>query len=74
MNWLTGLRETAKELHIGQKAFINFLPANHYLYRKQTWKLEPHAQHIKDGLFELKECFNFLDISFCSNRGYSRPT
>ena len=57
-NLLTGLRETAKELHIGQKAFINFLLANHYLYRTQKGKLKPYAQHIKDGLFELKECIN----------------
>ena len=57
-NLLTGLRETAKELHIGQKTFINFLLANHYLYRNQNGKLKPYAQHIKDGLFELKECFN----------------
>ena len=57
-NLLTGLRETAKELHIGQKAFISFLLANRYLYRKQNGKLKPYAQHIRDGLFELKECFN----------------
>ena len=57
-NLLTGLRETAKELHIGQKAFINFLLDNHYLYRNQNGKLKPYAQHIRDGLFELKECFN----------------
>jgi len=57
-NLLTGLRETAKELHIGQKVFINFLLANHYLYRTQNGKLKPYAQHIKDGLFELKECIN----------------
>ena len=57
-NLLTGLRETAKELHIGQKTFINFLLANHYLYRTQNGKLKPYAQHIKDDLFELKECIN----------------
>ncbi|MEE5994140.1 MAG: phage antirepressor KilAC domain-containing protein, partial [Oscillospiraceae bacterium] len=57
-NLLTGLRETAKELHIGQKVFINFLLVNHYLYRTQNGILKPYAQYIKDGLFDLKECIN----------------
>lgn len=55
---LTGIRETAKELHLGQKAFVNFLLENKYLYRTKKGKLMPYMQYVENGLFELKEFYN----------------
>lgn len=57
-NLLTGFRETAKQLKFPEKKFISFLIDKKYLYRDKKGKLTPYAQHVKDGLFELKECFN----------------
>lgn len=57
-NLLTGIRETAKELHVKQTEFVNFLIDNHYLYRTQKKKLMPYSEHIESGLFELKEFTN----------------
>lgn len=54
-NLLTNFRDTAKELHIKQNVFINWLLENEYIYRDSKKKLKPYAQHIDDGLFELKE-------------------
>lgn len=55
-NTLTGIRATAKELGVKQKAFTGFLIENGYLYRDNTNKLQPYAAHVEDGLFVLKEC------------------
>lgn len=57
-NLLTGIRDTAKELHIRQKEFVNFLLNKKYLYRNKKGKLLPYAQHMNSGLFELKEFVN----------------
>jgi len=57
-NLLTSIRETAKELHVKEKEFVGFLLGCKYLFRNQKGKLEPYAQYITDGLFELKECIN----------------
>ena len=57
-NLLTGIRETAKELHIGQKAFVSFLLEKKYLYRTKKGKLMPYMQYVDEGLFELKEFYN----------------
>lgn len=57
-NLLTGIRETAKELKIKQKVFVNFLLDRKYLYRDKHGKLMPYAKHIENGLFELKEFAN----------------
>lgn len=57
-NLLTGLRETAKELNVPPKQFVNFLLDGKYLYRDKKKKLMPYQRHVDDGLFELKECFN----------------
>ena len=54
-NMLTGIRETAKELHWKEKKFVEFLIGKGYLYRDQKKKLQPYAEHI-NTLFELKEC------------------
>lgn len=57
-NLLTNLRETAKQLKIGQKEFVQFLTKGKFLYRDKKNKLQPYQQHIDGGLFEIKECFN----------------
>lgn len=56
-NTLTNFRETAKQLGVKQKAFINFLMERKFIYRGKRGKLLPYADK-NDGLFEVKECFN----------------
>ena len=56
-NLLTSFRETAKQLGIGEKAFIAFLSEKKYIYRDKKGKLMPYAEK-NNGLFEIKECFN----------------
>mgnify|MGYP004650140515 CR=1 FL=1 len=56
-NLLTGIRETAKELGIKQKVFVDFLLNKKYLHRSKSGKLTPTAGR-GEGLFEMKECFN----------------
>ena len=53
-NMLTGLRDTARELHMGQNKFIAWLLAKNYVYRKGERDLRPYAGK-GDGLFELRE-------------------
>jgi Phage antirepressor protein KilAC domain./BRO family, N-terminal domain. len=53
-NLLTNFRDTAKELHIGPKAFIEWLLEKKYIYRDTKGKLKPYAQYVPD-LFQLKE-------------------
>lgn len=55
---LTNFRDTAKELHIGQKEFIQFLIDHKYVYRDQRGKLKPYMPYVEDGLFELKKFTN----------------
>lgn len=57
-NLLTNVRETAKELHVGPKAFVAFLIERKYIYRDKRGKLLPYQQYVDSGLFEVKECFN----------------
>lgn len=56
-NLLTGIRETAKELGVKQKVFVDFLLDKKYLHRSKSGKLTPTAGK-GDELFEMKECFN----------------
>lgn len=56
-NLLTNFRETAKQLGIKEKSFIQFLIDHKYLYRDKRGKLMPYAGK-NNGLFEVKECFN----------------
>lgn len=56
-NLLTSFRETAKQLEIGEKSFIQFLLDKKYIYRDKKGKLMPYAEK-NNGLFEVKECFN----------------
>ena len=56
-NLLTSFRETAKQLEIKEKAFVQFLLEKKYIYRDKKGKLMPYAEK-NNGLFEVKECFN----------------
>ena len=53
-NLLTGFRETAKELKVGERNFIKFLLDNKFVFRDGNKKLMPYANK-NDGLFEVKE-------------------
>lgn len=53
-NLLTNFRNTAKELHIPQKAFIQFLIDQNLIYRDKKSRLLPYAKNNK-GYFEVKE-------------------
>lgn len=56
-NLLTNFRETAMELGIGQKDFVNFLISKKYVYRDKRGKLMPYSNK-GEGLFEVKESYN----------------
>ena len=51
---LTSFRDTAKELNVSEKSFIQFLMTHKYIYRDQKRQLRPYSEKNK-GLFELKE-------------------
>ncbi|ATA61190.1 antirepressor [Geobacillus stearothermophilus] len=53
-NLLTNFRDTAKELKIKERYFINWLLENKFVYRDQKGKLKPYAAYVPE-LFELKE-------------------
>lgn len=57
-NLLTNFRETAKQLQVKERDFIKFLLEKKYLYRDKRAKLMPYANHVEQGLFVIKECFN----------------
>lgn len=58
---LTNFRNTAKELHIPQKVFIQFLIDKEFIYRDKKNRLLPYAKNNK-GYFEIKEwCRNDND-------------
>lgn len=48
-------RNTAKEIGVPEKQFVRFLLEAGYVYRSKSNKLEPYAEHVKNGLFVLKE-------------------
>lgn len=56
-NTLTNFRETAKELHVPPRKFVQFLIDRKYIYRDKKGKLLPYEAK-NDGLFEIKECTN----------------
>ncbi len=56
-NLLTNFRETAKQLEVKERDFIQFLLNKKYIYRDKRGKLMPYADK-NNGLFEVKECFN----------------
>lgn len=60
-NLLTNFRNTANELHIPQKVFIQFLIDKEFIYRDKKNRLLPYAKNNK-GYFEIKEwCRNDND-------------
>lgn len=56
-NTLTNFRETAKELHVPPRKFVQFLLDRKYIYRDKKSKLLPYEDR-NNGLFEVKECTN----------------
>lgn len=56
-NTLTSFRETAKQLDVKEKVFINFLLEHKYIYRDKKGKIMPYAEK-NNGLFKIKETFN----------------
>lgn len=56
-NLLTGFRETAKQLGVPPRAFVNFLIEKKYVYRDKKGKILPYEAK-NDGFFEVKECLN----------------
>lgn len=56
-NTLTNFRETAKELGVPPKKFVEFLLVRKYLYRDKRGKLLPYEDK-NNGLFEVKEAMN----------------
>lgn len=53
-NLLTSFRDTAKELKVKEREFINWLLDRGYVFRDGKGALKPYAQHVP-SLFELKE-------------------
>ncbi|TCK03287.1 UNVERIFIED_ORG: phage antirepressor protein KilAC domain-containing protein [Anoxybacillus amylolyticus] len=53
-NLLTNFRDTAKELEVKERYFIEWLLDNKFVYRDQKGKLKPYAQYVPE-LFKLKE-------------------
>ncbi|HHI9879075.1 TPA: phage antirepressor KilAC domain-containing protein [Streptococcus pyogenes] len=56
-NLLTSFRETAKQLKVKERRFIQFLLDKKYVYRDKKGKLMPFADK-NNGLFEVKESVN----------------
>lgn len=56
-NMLTSFRDTAKELGIKPKTFVDWLLAKKFIYRDQKGKLMPREDK-NSGLFEVKEAKN----------------
>lgn len=56
-NLLTNFRETAKQMNIPPKKFVDFLLEKKFIYRDRKGKLLPYEDK-NGGLFEVKECFN----------------
>lgn len=56
-NLLTNFRETAKQMNIPPKKFVDFLLEKKFIYRDRKGKLLPYEEK-NGGLFEVKECFN----------------
>lgn len=53
-NLLTNFRDTAKQLHIGQKELITLLIRDKYVYRDAKNKLKPYQQYVPE-IFEIKD-------------------
>lgn len=56
-NLLTNIRDTAKQLHLGQKQFVSLLLENKFIYRDNGKKLKPYAE-FTPSYFEIKDYEN----------------
>lgn len=56
-NLLTNFRETAKQLGVKEKKFVDFLLTHKYIYRDKRGRLMPYADR-DGGLFSIKETIN----------------
>ena len=56
-NLLTNFRDTAKELKVQEKTFIQFLLDKKYIYRDRKGRIKPYAEK-NEQLFEIKEAKN----------------
>lgn len=52
---LLNFRDTAKELEIKQKDFIEFLINNKYIFRDNGGNLKPYSTSISKGFFKIRE-------------------
>ena len=52
--FLKNFRDTAKELKINERLFIDWLLLNNFVYRDQKGKLKPYAAYVPE-LFKLKK-------------------
>lgn len=71
MNLLLNFRDTAKELKIKEKAFIQLLIDRKYIYRNISGKLCPFAKYVPD-LFEVKERVN-SQTNWCGTQTLITP-
>ncbi len=55
----TNIRATAKELHIGERAFCRFLMDAGFLYRCPAGYLLPYAKASNEGLFTVKDFWKY---------------
>ena len=56
-NLLTNIRDTAKQIGIKEKDFVNYLLENKYMYRDKKKQLRPYAEHVS-SLFQIKDYEN----------------
>lgn len=56
-NLLTNFRETARQLGVKEKKFVDFLLTHKYIYRDKRGRLMPYADR-DGGLFSIKETIN----------------
>ena len=70
-NLLTNFRDTAKQLHVGERKFIKFLLEKKYIYRDKRGKLKPYANKYED-LFDVKE-FTNEKTGFCDTQTLIPP-
>lgn len=70
-NLLTNFRDTAKQLHVGERKFIKFLLEKKYIYRDKRGKLKPYANKY-EHLFDVKE-FTNDKTGFCDTQTLITP-
>ena len=56
-NMLTNIRDTAKQIGVKEKEFIQFLIEGKYMYRDKKKQLRPYAEHVP-SLFNIKDYEN----------------